>query len=412
MISSFLLFSLLVAAPAPAPAQGIVAIRVGRAESIASGTLEHAVILVEGNTITAIGEDLPIEPGIPILDRPDWVVTPGLVNCYSRLGLTSRAGNQFEPHVLASQELTEVNSALGQVLELGVTTLGLVPPGAGITGQAVAIRTKGSKPADLVLQDRAFLALSLETNSSSKKALRRGFEGVDDYQGKVDKERAKFDKKNDSKKSKSKSKDKDEDKDKDEFKPPTPDEKVKPFLDVREGRLSALVNIRKASDWLHLRDVISEEKDMRYHLRCPLSDDIDLYEVKDAIGELALHFVTTPTITQQVGTRRERNLPAELTTAGAKLVFVPASDSVRSHETYVKEVAYLVSKGLDAEAAYYGLTLGPATVLGVEDRVGSLEVGKHANLVLWNGDPFEPGTEIQAVMLEGAWVHEEDGATE
>ena len=63
--------------PVAAPATGeLLAIRVGRAETIANGTLEHAVILVESGKIVAVGEDLAIERGIPILDRPDWVAGP------------------------------------------------------------------------------------------------------------------------------------------------------------------------------------------------------------------------------------------------------------------------------------------------------------------------------------------------
>lgn len=411
MISSLLLTSLLAATPAPASTQGPLAIRVGHAESITQGTLEHAVILIEDGKITAVGEDLPIEDGITILDRPDWVVTPGLVNCYSRMGLSSRAGNQFEPQLQASAELVSVSFLYGRVLEHGVTTLGLVPAGSGITGQAVAIRTKGSTPAGLILKEGAYLTLALQTNAGSKKAWLKGFDSVISYQEGVEKEREKFDKKASKKKKKKKSKSKKKDDKAAEFTPKPPGEKVKPFNDVLEGRLSALVNIRKASDWLHLQDVIGDNE-FDFSLRCPLRNDIDLYEVKEAIGETGLHFVTTPTITLQVGTNRARNLPAELAAAGAKLAFVPSRDSSAAYDTFMFEVGQLVSEGLSREDAFYALTLGPATVLGVADQLGSLDVDKTANLILWDGDPFEPTTKIQAVMLDGQWVFEEDDATE
>lgn len=405
MIASFFLTSVLAATPAPAPTQGIVAIRVGRAESITQGSLEHAVILVEGDTITAIGEDLPIEPGIPILDRPDWVVTPGIVNCYSRMGLTGRAGNQFEPQMRASAELIGVSSLYSTVLEKGVTTLGLVPAGSGITGQSVAIRTKGSTPADLILRDGSYLTMTLATNAGSKKALQKGLDSVTDYEEKTEKDREKWEKKN-SKKKKSKKDDKEE------FEPKPPAAKVAPFVDFVAGDLPGLFNIRKASDWLHLQDVIGEYDQLNYALRCLMRDDIDLYEVKQAIGEHALHVVTTPAITLQVGTRRARNIPAELVKEGAQLAFVPRSDSSRAYDDYRYDIGGLVAEGLTRNDAFYGMTLGPATVLGVDDLVGSLDVDKHANLILWDGDPFEPSTKVQAVMLEGEWVFEEDGATE
>src|SRR5204862_5203206 len=62
---------------------GLLAIRVGKAETIAHGTIEHAVILIEDGKITAVGQDLPIERGIPVLDRPHWTAMPGLVHPYS-----------------------------------------------------------------------------------------------------------------------------------------------------------------------------------------------------------------------------------------------------------------------------------------------------------------------------------------
>src|SRR5688572_6427302 len=73
---------------------GLFAIRVGKAETASHGTLEHAVILIENGKIVTIGEDLPIERGIPVIDKdPEWTVMPGLVNAYSRLGMDGEGGN-------------------------------------------------------------------------------------------------------------------------------------------------------------------------------------------------------------------------------------------------------------------------------------------------------------------------------
>ena len=72
-------------------------------------------------------------------------------------------------------------------------------------------------------------------------------------------------------------------------------------------------------------------------------------------------------------------------------------------------VGHLVKAGLDRQAALAAMTLEPAQVLGLAERLGSIEKGKDANLILWNGDPFEPETQIQAVMLEGYIVSGEVG---
>ncbi len=206
MILQTLLLSLAPLAPAGEPSAqlpSLFAIRVGRAETIAKGTLQHAVILVEDGKIVKIGEDLPVARGIPVLDRPDWVVMPGLVNAYSRLGLEGEAGEEFNPEVKASAELYVGSDELKDVVKYGVTTLGLYPAGNGICGQSVAIRPLGKTNADLVLQDSCYLKIVLRANSGSKKALQDGFKKADDYADKEKKAKEKWDKDQEKKKSKS-----------------------------------------------------------------------------------------------------------------------------------------------------------------------------------------------------------------
>ena len=63
------------------PSGGLVAIKVGRAETVSHGPIDHAVILVDNGKIVEIGADLPVARGIPVIDRPEWVVMPGHVSC-------------------------------------------------------------------------------------------------------------------------------------------------------------------------------------------------------------------------------------------------------------------------------------------------------------------------------------------
>lgn len=431
MILQPLVSGLLALAAAPPGPSGsdLLALRVGRAETVSGGTLEHAVVLVEDGKIVAIGEDLPIERGIPILERPEWVVTPGLVNCHSRMGMDGRAGRDFEPQVDASGELLAGQDVYEDLLEAGVTTLALYPPGTGIPGQAVTVRPKGDTADEMIVAKGAYLLIHLQSSEASKKMLRDAFEKLDEYDEKVAKAREKWEKelekqKKKKKSSKSKSKkdddekkdDEDGDKEADEkdavpevFTPPEPDEKVKPFLDLREGRLTAMVSIRKAADYLHLLDVIEDEDPFPWFLHAPLRDDIDYYEVAERIGERELRIVMNAEVTLQPGSRRERNLPAEMARAGAKLALLPENDTLRSHEEWMHDVGRLIASGLDRDAALAAVTLEAARALGLDERLGSLEEGKDANMVFWNGDPFEPSTRIEAVMLEGRFVVGEVG---
>ena len=104
---------------------------------------------------------------------------------------------------------------------------------------------------------------------------------------------------------------------------------------------------------------------------------------------------------------RTRNPAAELSRAGAKLVLIPRNDTVADHKLWLVNTGELVNAGLDRDVALRALTFEPAEMLGLGARLGSLDEGKDANMVFLNGDPFEPATRIQAVMLDGRFVYGE-----
>ncbi len=442
----------LLIALAPCLALGVAradlqAYRVGRAETVSHGVIEHAVILVEDGKIVTIGEDLPIERGIPIVDKPEWTVVPGFVDCYTRIGADSEGGEDMSPEVKASDELWPGADDYAEIIKYGETTLGIYPAGNGIPGLAVAVRTKASSAADMVLKDPAYLKIILRADSGSKKRVKDGFKKADDYDEKVKKAREKWDKdqekkkgKKDDKKEEKKDEKSDEKKSaaddpkpddkkdgekkedgKDEkggFVPPEPDAKSKPFVDLRKKTLRALVSINTAADYLHWLDVLGKE-DIHWDLRCNLgrpNADTDMYYVvtkkefdldQDGIGDKKVRVVIEPLLNLMPGTMRLRNMAVEFSNAGAKVVFIPRSDNLFDHKNWLANVAEIVGAGLKRDVALRAMTLEPAELMGVADRVGSLDKGKDANMVFLNGDPFEATTRIQAVLLEGKLVYGE-----
>lgn len=427
---SLLLAGALAAPAAADPGGDLLAIRVGRAETIAAGVIEHAVILVEDGKIAAIGQDLPVERGIPILDRPGWTAMPGLVHPYSRMGLEARGGAGFDPEVLPTAELYPLDPIYADLLERGVTTLGLYPAGNNVPGQAIVVRPEGEEREQMLIAEGAYLKVEFRSDARSKKTIRDGFAKVDDYEEKERKAREKWeaevekakkkgeDKKGEEKKGEEKKDEKkdegaknaaaqDEKEAKDEgpgpFVPPEVDPKVKPFMDLRAGKLRALVGITSAGDYLHWLDAIGDEE-FGWDLRVPMVRQLDLFEVAEKLGEKKVRLVIEPEITLQPSTLRQRNLPAEMAKAGAKLVLIPRSDSPRAVETWLSSVGIIVAAGLDRATGLRAVTLEPAEVLGLQARVGSLEVGKDANLIFFDGDPLEPSSRLRAVMLEGDFV--------
>lgn len=376
----------------------LFALRVGTAETISQGTIPNAVILVESGRIVMVGEDLPVERGIPTLDFPDAVVMPGIIGSRSRIGMSGRAGTDIAPELSAAFEVDPTSGAFGQVLEHGVTTLGLYPSGGGVPGVGIAVRTKGSSLDAMLLAEPSYLTMYMSSNEGSKRLIDKSFELVDDYMEDVEKEREKFEKAKEKEKSKSKREEM-------VFEPPVPDEKTLPMVRLVTGDLRAVMGIRKASDYLHLMDVLERrDYEFEFDVQASLFDDGDLFYVADRLGESGRRMIVNPAITQHPGTRRERNLPKELNDAGCPLAFVPTSDSPSGYESLLVDVANLVRYGLDRQVALRGLTLEGAHVLGLEDDLGSIDAGKYANLLLFDGDPFAVETELLGVMLEGDFV--------
>lgn len=411
--------------------QELVAIRVQRAETGAGAPVEHALILVEGGKITEIGEDLPVERGIRVLEHEDWIATPGLINAHTRIGLERTSSRGFDPAVTPRSEIDPRNDVWKELIELGVTTLGIFPDGQGIPGQAVIVRPHGETLAEMLVKEPAYLKIYLQATASSKKALREAFQKADEYDEKVAKEKEKWDKEQEKKKKSSKSASKDEkkeeakdekkegslpqdeekkeekkdDKAADVFVPPVPDERVKPFLDLRKKELTAMMSLRKAADYLHLLDVIEKEKELDYFLQIPLYDDCDFYEIVKQVGAAKKLVLTVPELTLQQNSLRDRNIPDELVRAGARVALMPRLDSLAGYRDWLPDVGRLVAQGLARDAALAAVTLEQARALGIQESTGSLEKGKEADIVFWSGDPLEPSSRVMAVMLDGKFVH-------
>jgi hypothetical protein len=414
--------------PAPGGPPELLAIRTPLAETVSAGPLEYAVLLVEGGKIVAIGPDLPVERGIRTIDLPEgWVVMPGLVLAYTRIGLDGEGYNGSHPEVLASAELYPAADEYDKVVEAGVTTMAQYPAGNDIPCQAVAIRPVGETAEAMILRDKVYLKIVLRANASSKKNISGGFEKLDKFLEKEAKNREKWEKDQEKKKKKKKDDDKkkkDDDEEKkngssfddedskkeeegsDEYVPLVPDPDVKAFLELREGTLNALVSIEGAGEYLHLLDAVGKEE-FHWDLRIPLSREADLFQITDKLAEKGCKIVLDPTLTLHPGTMRQRNLPAEFARAGIDLVFVPRYDAVWGVESWLRDIGETVATGLDRQKALRALTLAPAELLGLGDRLGSLDEGKDANLILLDGDPFETSTRIKAVMIDGRFVFDE-----
>ena len=371
--------------------------------------LEHAVLLVQDGKIITVGEDLPIEAGIPVLELDDdQVVMPGLINAYSRMGSSANGSNSTNPHIKAAQGFYP-SSRIAEYMEAGITTLGYYPPGRGIPGQAAVMRTVPDANGTHVYKDSAYVKFVLRSSRTEKDRVRSIYTEIEKHEAKEKKNREKYDK---AKEKAEKEKDKKKKKEKldklGDYKPLTPNPKVQAMMDIESKKLHALLSLDRAGTYLHFLDAL-DDKPMEWSLRIPINTESDFGNIAHKVGEQGLRVIMDPVISNNAGTLQRRNLPAEFASAGAKLVLIPNSDAWSQAKNWRKQVAMMIRSGLDEAVAMRAITLEPAHMLGIAETHGSLEVGKQADLLILSGEPFEASSDIDAVMMNGKIVHGEVG---
>jgi imidazolonepropionase-like amidohydrolase len=133
----------------------------------------------------------------------------------------------------------------------------------------------------------------------------------------------------------------------------------------------------------------------------------DCYRVAEPLGQKKASVVLSADLAFEPNTRNRLNVPAILAKAGAKVACRPPTDDVEGYQSLLFKMGELVKAGLDRDTALKAITLHPAEMLNVANRVGSIEVGRDGNLILLDGDPLDTMTKVERVVLEGKVMHDE-----
>jgi imidazolonepropionase-like amidohydrolase len=385
-INKYILLSILLCGLSiPAIAEDVTVIKADRVDTITSGMIENGIIVIKDGRITAIGSDVEIPETADIIDVSDKTIFPGLVNPLSRIGLSSPGGgSSSKAHLRVVDEIYPHQDVYKRVLQAGFTTFGLVPgrggvsgfisssrymvsfgsSGAGISGQGTVIRPVGRKPEEMIVIESGLLMINFQANDRTKKGIKSAL---------------------DSAKSKMTS----------------TDPKIKPLADALQGKIPTFITCSGPGDILHLLKLLEPYKQMKV----VLSADSELYRVADKLAKKKIPVILPAQIDFEPFTRNRINVPKMLTDAGIKIALGPKSDSSNAHEKFLRDVAELVKAGLDKEVAKKAITINPAQMLAVDYRLGSLAVGKDANLLVLSGDILDVGTKIHMIMIEGKVVH-------
>jgi imidazolonepropionase-like amidohydrolase len=393
------------------------AIRGAKVVSVSGPPMENATVVVERGLITAVGRDIAIPAEAWVIDGKGLTVYPGLIDSFTDVGIApaapakageSGAGKPANAHGPedrpgtttwrnAADELSLSDKRIETWRAAGFTTVVSAPKSGAFPGLAAVLDLAGTRANDLVVKSPVAIPATLEITggddnfpSSLMGALAYAHQVWLDTEWSVKAEAA-YQK--------------------------NPVGRERPRYDrsivaLRGALEQHAVVLISANDTVQLRRALQLAE--LWRVRGVIYGGQMAYEVSDEIAAKKMPVLVNlkwpeaekdadpedkPTLRTLRFRDRAPSTPAALAKAGAKFAFY--SDSIASPKDIVKAVKKSIDAGLAPDAAVRALTLSAAEIYGVADRLGSIENGKIANLVVTDGDLFDEKTKIKIVFVDG-----------
>jgi imidazolonepropionase-like amidohydrolase len=374
------------------------------------------VVVIDGKIAAVTGPGVKPPPGVDVIDASGKWVLPGLVDAHTHLGAreegegwaghdTNELTGPVQAHVRVLDAINPADEGFRDAVAGGVLTAGITPgSGNPIGGQTVAVHCWGRTVDDMVLRSPAGMKSALGENpkrvlgerrvnpssrlgtaAAIRSALVDALSYLEKFQEKDQQDTA-------------------------ERERPTPS---------RDLKLEALGRVlRREIPW---RQHCHRADDIATAMRLAAEFGYDLvidhgtegYLIADKIAAAGIPVVTGPLITARSKVElRNRTManPGLLAAAGVTVAIATDHPVVPVHLLIV-QAALAVRDGLDRETALRAVTLTPARIMRVADRIGSLVPGKDADVAVWSGDPFDIMSRVEAAYIGGREVYRYDYAT-
>jgi imidazolonepropionase-like amidohydrolase len=416
----------LVATPKPAFTQdNPIALKGGKLLTITHGVIENGVILMQAGKITAVGTATAVNvpTGAQIIDATGMTVYPGLIDSETSLGLTEisaeamtndlvELSDEIMPH-MHTAEAFHAESVLIPVARVnGITNAVVAPEGTDtLPGQDAFIQLAGPSATEMLLIRDNAMPLNFTGDQRRNKGgfdkrkfpstrmglaaqLRQAFIDAQDYKAKWDD----YDrKKADAAQNK-----------KPEPLAPKRDLKSEALLPYLEGKKTIVLAAESPSD---LETAVSLANEFK--LKFVLNHISHSQPVLDYVASLKVPVIVGPIYEAPKEDERYDtvySLPAQLYKRGVKIVF--ASYSAHNVRNLPDQAGFATAFGLPYDEALKAITINAADVWGVADQLGSLDVGKTANVVVANGDPLDVKTDVKQVFIQGRAIPMTDRQTQ
>jgi len=414
-LSLLIAFGLWFAAGASAQSQpAVYAITHARIFTLNGAPIDDGTIVLRDGKIAAVGSSVDVPSGAKVIDAKGLQVYPGLFDSVTQMGLreigavsatvdSTETGN-YNPDVVAATAVLPSSEHIPVTRAAGITEVLAVPASGGmdsfgsrgvIGGQASAIHMAGWTMEDMAIKRSAAMVINwpeistrsfdFSTFSTREKPYT---EAKKEYDKQVNELAEWLDRARHYAQALGHGQGADYE----------ADVKLAALVPVVRGQLPVLVFADKARDIRNAVNFADQQK-----LRIIIAGGAEAYKVKDLLRSKGVPVILRPMLTLPIEEDdpydRLLSQPAELYHAGVKFAIASFDNSFarRLGQNAANAVAY----GLPYDEALKAVTLYPAQILGLSDRIGSLEIGKDANLIVTNGDPLELTTDVRYLFIKG-----------
>ena len=357
-----------------------VAVRADRIYTGTGAVIEKGTLLVQNGKILAVGADVEIPDGARTIKAA--AVMPGLIDAGSGLGAGTRAnedGAEVTPDLRLLDSVDPEGRDLRRARRSGITTVYVGPGNRNVIGGIGAvIKTAGPSRRGMILREESALKAALGGTPSSGNYPPRGSAATFFSRRPTTRMGVVW-----------------------EFRKAFLEAQDGVLLRAREGKLPVRISASRATD-IESALVLSKE----FGLKILLEEGQEAHYFAGALARRKIPVLLRPVLSVRAlsgrdGSRTMLNTFAQLRKAGVEVALLtPGSDP----DSLLAAAAFSVRYGAKRQDALRAVTLGPAQILGIADRVGSLEKGKDADFVALSGDPLDLRSRVEHVFVNGKSV--------
>ncbi|MFI6102393.1 amidohydrolase [Lentzea sp. NPDC051213] len=381
-----------------------IAITGGYVVPVDGEPVEGGTVLIQDGKIVAVGADVDIPDGVPVVDADGAWVLPGFVEAHGHIGVHEEAegwagqdtNEMTDPVGARMRALDAINPAdlgFADALSGGVTTA-VIKPGSGnpIGGQTVAVKCWGRTVDEMLLKEPVSVKSALGENpkrvygdKNKLPSTRQGVAAVirDELTKAQDYVARKAEAEQDGK----------------VFERNTT---LEILAKVLSGELPWCQHAHRADD---IATAIRLSEEFGYKLI--LNHGTEGHLIADLIADKQIPVIIGPLFTARSKVElRNRGLrnPGILARAGVELAITTDHPVVPIH-FLVHQATLAVKEGLDSDVALKSITTNPARIMGLDDRVGALKPGLDGDVVIWSGDPLDVMSRALQVFVQGREVY-------